>query len=433
VEIYFFCEIMTTSKNGLFSSLITCVCFFLFLQPTFVFCQINPSTTSTLHVTISAYHSVKCFGDVNGFATASVTGNIGPVSFSWHPGLAIFTPTASGLSPGTYYVLATDSIGNHDSAYVTITQPALLKDTINFTRVTCTGLANGTATALPSGGTLPYTFSWNTSPVQNTAGITGLAPGVYSLTLLDSNVCIHTNSVTIVQPGGIIKVSPIVCNMQLSAFDSLGAGPYSWSWSTSPAQTTSSIVVNTSGTYSVFVIDTSHCSHVDSITVILPTPPPVPVITLVGGSLVCNAIPPCQWFLMGVPLAGVTDSLFHPSVNGIYTVDAGTLPCVTFSAPYSLTSAGIPSYGDLYSELRIYPNPASEETQLLLPPELQDKKLDVKLYAICGKELHETVCGPIINGVLRLNLREIPNGLYFLSLYENDIALPLQRKLVIQH
>ncbi|MBK8364524.1 MAG: hypothetical protein IPL24_12935 [Bacteroidetes bacterium] len=46
-------------------------------------------------------------------------------------------------------------------------------------------------------GTAPYTYSWNTTPVQNTSSITNLTAGTYVVTVRDANNCNASNSVEI--------------------------------------------------------------------------------------------------------------------------------------------------------------------------------------------------------------------------------------------
>jgi PKD repeat protein len=79
--------------------------------------------------------------------------------------------------------------------------PLLSATTMSQTNVSCNGLKDGTATASPSGGTPPYTYSWNTSPVQNSAVAIGLGVGSYTCTITDCNGTTATATVTILQPG----------------------------------------------------------------------------------------------------------------------------------------------------------------------------------------------------------------------------------------
>jgi hypothetical protein len=66
------------------------------------------------------------------------------------------------------------------------------------TDVTCFNGTNGTATTtVTSGGTSPFSYSWNTTPGQSTATATNLAPGSYICTVTDSKTCTDTATVTI--------------------------------------------------------------------------------------------------------------------------------------------------------------------------------------------------------------------------------------------
>jgi hypothetical protein len=56
---------------------------------------------------------------------------------------------------------------------------------------------DGTATAMPNGGTQPWTYSWDTTPVQTTQVITGLVPGTYTVTVTDAVGATATSIATV--------------------------------------------------------------------------------------------------------------------------------------------------------------------------------------------------------------------------------------------
>jgi gliding motility-associated-like protein len=53
---------------------------------------------------------------------------------------------------------------------------------------------------LATGGSVPYTYSWNTIPVQNNATAVNLAAGLYTVTATDNNGCLASTSVQITEP-----------------------------------------------------------------------------------------------------------------------------------------------------------------------------------------------------------------------------------------
>jgi gliding motility-associated-like protein len=65
-----------------------------------------------------------------------------------------------------------------------------------ITPATCAG-NNGSAALTVTGNTSPYTYSWNTVPVQTGATATNLVPGNYQATITDVNGCTTVYPVTI--------------------------------------------------------------------------------------------------------------------------------------------------------------------------------------------------------------------------------------------
>src|SRR5207237_641711 len=119
-----------------------------------------------------------------------------PYSYAWNPsGQA--TATATGLCAGNYTCTVTDAHGCISTSTITITQPPALTSTTTQVNVSCNGGCNGTSTVTAGGGTTPYTYNWNTIPVQTTITATGLCTGNYTCTITDANGCIRISVVTI--------------------------------------------------------------------------------------------------------------------------------------------------------------------------------------------------------------------------------------------
>lgn len=221
---------------------------------------------------------VSCNGGNNGTATASVSGGATPYLYSWNTTPAQTTATATGLTAGTYTVTVTDNNGCDKSVSVTIGEPTALAVTATKTDVLCNGGNNGTATASVTGGTTPYAYSWNTTPVKTTASATALTSGTYTVTVIDNNGCTSNASITISQPT-VLAVSAsktdVVCyggsNGSATVSATGGATPYTYSWNTTPAQSTPTATGLTAGTYTVTVTDNNGCTKNTSVTVTQPS------------------------------------------------------------------------------------------------------------------------------------------------------------------
>lgn len=135
-----------------------------------------------------------------GSATITESGGTPPYSYSWFPSGGN-GPSATGLTPGNYTVTVTDSklcTENININIVTATPPVI--SIINKKDASCFGLNDGAATATASGGSPPYTYSWNTNPVQNTATAGNLPSGNFTVTVRDNNGCSASTPVQINEP-----------------------------------------------------------------------------------------------------------------------------------------------------------------------------------------------------------------------------------------
>ncbi|MGQ0827457.1 MAG: gliding motility-associated C-terminal domain-containing protein [Bacteroidota bacterium] len=209
----------------------------------------------------------------NGTASATASGGTPNYTYSWNSSPVQTTQTATGLSAGTYIVTVTDNSGCTSSASVSVTNLGAPTAVTASTDVSCNGGNNGTAIVTASGGSGTYTYSWNTSPVQTTVTATGLTSGTYSITITDNTGCIFITSVTVNQPIPITIVQSTTtagCNQSngtASITASGGTPGYTYSWNTSPLQTTQTATGLSAGTYIVIVTDNLTCTSSTSVTV----------------------------------------------------------------------------------------------------------------------------------------------------------------------
>ncbi|MES2621463.1 MAG: T9SS type A sorting domain-containing protein, partial [Bacteroidota bacterium] len=151
-----------------------------------------------------------------------------------------------------------------------------LSITSTITNATCDTCRNGSAMAAVAFGSLPLTYTWNSSPLQTTQIATNLAPGNYTICVIDAIGCTACSTVFIDSSncGGFsvaAQATNATCNACSDGSAQVnvtgGAPPYSYTWYTSPIQTSATAVGMSQGTYSVCVNDLHGCAVCDTVTI----------------------------------------------------------------------------------------------------------------------------------------------------------------------
>src|SRR6056300_553214 len=233
-------------------------------------------------VLISSSANVTCLGSANGSINITTSGT-GPLSYSWSNGSSVVSTNEdlSGLTPDSYTVTVTDANSCTATASVTITEPTALSATISSSNATGNGVSDGSATVTASGGTSPYTYSWNTTPAQTGATATGLSAGSYTVTVTDEDNCTTTQAVVITQLAQLTATGSVTnevsCNGGTDGSASVsvsgGVSPYTYSWSdgTNVVSTASTASTLSAGSYTVTVTDANSNTASASVTVTQPT------------------------------------------------------------------------------------------------------------------------------------------------------------------
>ncbi len=241
---------------------------FLFtaLLPSFLEAQVQVTVTGT---------NVTCAGLNNGTATANPSGGWFPYTFLWSNGAT--TQTITGLAPGNYCVTATDIDNGTGTGCITISQPPGIGLDVYCTSQICGNAPDGTASAVPNGGTPPYSYHWSNGAV--TPSIQGLAAGLYTATVTDINGCTATDFCEVVFFNeGIWLMDTILHKITCFGANNgtihigvmSGVGPYTYIWSN--GATTSDITNLGPGTYTVTVTDVAtQCFNQHSVTLTQPT------------------------------------------------------------------------------------------------------------------------------------------------------------------
>lgn len=231
-------------------------------------------------ITLSATKTdITGCGLSNGTASVIPSNGSGNYSYLWSPG-GQTTSAVSGLAAGVYTVMVNDASGCPSTATVTINDVANISVAVTSSDAACSNSSDGFAGATPSGGVSPYTYSWNTSPVQTTAIATGLSKGFYMVQVTDANGCTATKAMTLNAPAAltsvISKVSPACFNGKdgTATVATTGGTPvYSYRWSSNAANQISPTATGLTGgeTYAVTVTDSKNCTGKASIYVARPS------------------------------------------------------------------------------------------------------------------------------------------------------------------
>ncbi len=240
------------------------------------------SVSMNAQLTVNASGSdPSCNGFTNGTILASATGGIPPYNYSWSNGET--GPSVFGVGAGTYTVTVTDMMGTATGS-VTLGQPSAMSTQAISTGTTCANA--GGVDVNVSGGVGPYTYSWSNGSTSKTQS--GLASGLYCVTVTDVNGCTDASCIGVV---GALTVDvttfdsrcAFACDGAANAIVTGGTGPYSYVWNT--GGTTPTISPLGPGTYTVTVTDANGCMVIG--TGVVSEPPPV-LLTIDSQDPGCN-------------------------------------------------------------------------------------------------------------------------------------------------
>lgn len=218
---------------------------------------------------------VTCFGDNDGTVLANAAGGSGSLTYTWsNNGVG---NTQTGLTAGMYSLTVSDVIGCIGVDSIEVASPDSI--TFSFARIipSCFGDANGSITASAAGGTSPYNYQWNTSPVQDSATLINVGAGLYDVTATDANGCTNTDTVRLLQPDSIalnMSSTPASCFGDADGTATVagtgGQGNLYYIWNNDPTLNTATISGLTAGIYQVVVRDDVNCSNSDTVSVLQP-------------------------------------------------------------------------------------------------------------------------------------------------------------------
>ena len=205
-----------------------------------------------------------------GSISMTVAGGTTPYSFLWSNGAT--TEDLTGIAAGTYTVTMTDA--SNCSVMRTFVISNLtngLAATGTTTAATCNG-TNGAINITASSGQAPYSFLWSNG--ATTEDLTGIAAGLYTLTVTDASGCSTIYSGSVANNNVPVNLTNLVVSNATCGTCSdgsidislgLSGAPYSFQWSNSA--TTEDISALLPGNYTVTITNNAGCTLVTNFTV----------------------------------------------------------------------------------------------------------------------------------------------------------------------
>ena len=271
------------------------------------------------------------------------------ISYLWSNGAT--TPSINVTASGSYTVQITNASGCLSTASApTVVTVNALPATPTISSSGAVNFCLGSSVVLTSSTGTSYL--WSTG--ETTQSITVTASGSYSVQVTNAAGCLSASSA----PTNV-NVNPLPSTPNISAggpttFCAGGSvtltstGGFSYLWSN--GETTQSIVVNSSGNYSVQIVNGSGCqsssSNVISVTVNpLPATPAItpggPTTFCAGGSVTLTSSPGTTYLWS----TGATTASINVTTSGSYTVQiTGSNGCTSLlSSPTNVTVNPVPS------------------------------------------------------------------------------------------
>jgi len=385
---------------------------------------------------VNSLSNVLCVGDCNG--TAEVVGTDGntPYTYLWDDPNFQTTSLGVGLCAGTYNVRVVNSVQDTTTVSLTIGSPLALSAV--FTTTVDSGTANGTATITVSGGSSPYTYVWNVSPVQTQTTATGLSGGSYAVTVTDANGCVYLDSTVVGIASCSISASyamnsSAICEGETIAFTNTSVGATSYNWMVNNNSFASAVdasyTFDSAGVFEVLLIAIdSNCSDsmIQSVTV---NSIPTPTISVLGNAFSSDLTGTAyQWFLNSDTIPGAIAQVYVASQSGFYMVSVTDVNgCSATSANFGYTGLDEVS---LISEIYIYPNPSGGEFVLEMA-EFRNEAIRLRM----GNYLGQVVYTKSLNSThgqtsIKIEVEHLPPGFYNLEIIVGEYRLV--RKILLQ-
>ena len=320
-----------------------------------------------------------CFGVCDGTADAVYICEDGPCTQEWFDAVTgistgITTSSITGLCAGEYFVVVTNAGGCVTIESVIINSPAEIIPNEGITAISCSGESDGSIIVFPTGGSGGgYTYSWSPIPPNGdgTNEALDLGPGIWGVTITDSNGCTTTTAYNLVDPAPItLAADPTnvscngYCNGSILVTASGGGGGFTFQWFAGgvllPGETSALLAAICPGNYNVEVTDANGCTVSLPVDITISEPIAITAV-MTSTNVTCNGacdgtaslsigggVPPyiVNWYdAITGSLIGITDPVATGLCPGTYyAVISDNNGCSITTAPVVITEPAAIDY-----------------------------------------------------------------------------------------
>jgi len=209
-------------------------------------------------------HSTQ--GPNTGGASVQVMGGTAPYTYLWSTSAT--TASINAVGANKYYVTVTDKNNCTDNDSVEIIDGIGIVFKVD-SNASCTGAADGGASATISGGTSPYSYLWSNGDTHAFAD--SLSAGTYTLRIIDAAQDTAIDSIVIMEPATLVAATVIDSNASCFGLANGGAtgsatggtGPYTYKWDNNETTAGTSAGL-AAGRHGLTVTDNNGCGDTTS-------------------------------------------------------------------------------------------------------------------------------------------------------------------------
>lgn len=159
-----------------------------------------------------------CYQYKDGLISVAVSGGTPTYLQTLNNGTFSGVNSFGGMAAGTHVVSVIDANNCRIDTSVTLIQPQLIGYNLEVTNLKCHDDSSGSVLINGIGGTLPYTYAYDSKSFNTNANQTGITAGPHSIKMKDKNGCIKDSTVVFTEPAKLLINNPILTHPTCEGF-----------------------------------------------------------------------------------------------------------------------------------------------------------------------------------------------------------------------